>query len=68
MKVEESKLVDAPRLLEALFDEASRPSLRWLRGQQKARAIPFVRCGRLIFFNIDAVRAALANNRTINAR
>jgi hypothetical protein len=51
-----SRYVDAPRLLELLFDEASRPSLRWLRDRQKQRAIPFVRCGRRIFFDPQLVK------------
>jgi len=43
-------LVDAPRLLEMLFpDPGCRPSLRWLRSNQ--RSFPHVRIGRLIFFN-----------------
>jgi hypothetical protein len=55
----ESQLVDAERLLELLFEEQSRPSLRWLREQQARRAIPFVRLGRLVFFDLAQVRAAL---------
>lgn len=38
---DQSKLVDARGLLEALFDEASRPSLRWVRQMQAQRAIPY---------------------------
>ena len=53
------KLRDAKGLLETLFDESCRPSLRWLRTQQKRRAIPSCRIGRLVFFDPDAVRAAL---------
>ena len=53
------RLVDAKGLLETLFDESCRPSLRWLRTQQKRRAIPSCRIGRLVFFNPDDVRAAL---------
>ena len=49
--------VDGPRLLELLFpDEISRPSLRWLREQQKAKRLPFVRIGRLVFFDAEQVR------------
>lgn len=56
------RLVDAKGLLEILFAESCRPSLRWLRTQQKRRAIPSVRIGRLVFFDPDATLAAL--NRT----
>ncbi len=57
------RLVDAKGLLEILFDERSRPSLRWLRTQQKRRAIPSVRIGRLVFFDPDATRAALSKGK-----
>jgi len=46
-----TRYVDAIKLLEILFDEASRPSLRWVRDQQKARTIPFCKIGRRIFFD-----------------
>ena len=49
-----TRYVDAEKLLEILFDEASRPSLRWIRDQQKARKI-----GRLVFFDPVACKAAL---------
>ena len=58
------RLVDAKGLLETLFDESCRPSLRWLRTQQKRRAIPSSRIGRLVFFDPDAVRAALNGRGT----
>jgi len=54
------KLVDASGLLTALFEERCRPSLRWLRDQQKVGAIPCKRLGRLVFFDPEEVRAALA--------
>ncbi len=64
----EQKLVDAKRLLEELFEEQSRPSLRWLREQQARRAIPFVKLGRLVFFNPDQVREALNSRSTFKAK
>jgi hypothetical protein len=51
-----TRYVTAPRLLKILFDEASCPSLRWLRDRQKDRSIPFVRCGRKIFFDPELVK------------
>lgn len=60
------RLVSAPALLEKLFDEQSRPSLRWLRDQQRARTIPFIRVGRLVFFDVELVRHAL-NQRALKA-
>ena len=55
----ETRYVDANKLLELLFDEASRPSLRWIRDQQKARRLPFAKIGRLVFFDPVACKAAL---------
>jgi hypothetical protein len=62
------KLVDAKGLLEALFAENARPSLRWVRDQQKSRAIPFVRVGRLVFFDVPAVKEKLTRKNTVNAK
>ena len=62
-------LVDGPRLLEALFpNPVCRPSLRWLRDQQKRRAVPFIRCGRLIFFDVPQVRRSLMQNCSARGR
>jgi hypothetical protein len=54
-----ARYVDATKLLEILFDEASRPSLRWLREQQKNRSIPFCRIGRRVFFDPQLVKQHL---------
>jgi len=62
------KLVGAGKLLEILWDEDARPSLRWLRTQQAARAIPHVRVGRRVWFDPEQVRAALETRRTVRAR
>ncbi len=62
------RLVDAVGLLAALFEPESRPSLRWLREQQKRRTVPFVKVGHLVFFNVDQVRAALDKAHTVKAR
>lgn len=59
-------LVNAEGLLRALFpDETSRPSVRWLRMQQKARTVPYVKWDRLVMFDPDQVRAALEKHNTI---
>ena len=63
-----AKLVDAKGLLNALFDESCRPSLRWIRDQQRRRAIPFVRIGRLVFFDVSQVRARLIPSTPANTR
>lgn len=60
------KLVDAHGLLDALFDEPSRPSLRWVRQMQAQRKIPYVKIGHLVRFDIERVRHALEENCTVN--
>jgi len=56
--VEQAGLVDGPRLLENVFpNPACRPSLRWLRSNQ--RSLPHVRIGRLIWFNPQLVKSHL---------
>lgn len=62
------KLVGAEELLKILWTEACRPSLRWLREQQKRRTIPFVKVGHLVFFDPPTVAAKLAKNATVKAR
>src|ERR1043166_2212955 len=56
---EMERFVDGPRLLEILWDKASRPSLRWLRAQQRCRSIPFTRIGRRVWFMPNQVRQHL---------
>jgi len=59
--------VDGPKLLEELFDPSCRPSLRWLREQQRRRTVPYVKLGHLVFFDVQQVRDALAKNFTVKA-
>lgn len=61
-------LVDAAGLIAAIWEEGSRPSLRWLREQQKCRTIPFVKLGRRVWFDPEAVRSAMEKNFTLKAR
>ena len=61
------QLVRAERLLEILFDEYSRPSLRWLRQMQSQRKIPYVKIGHLVRFDVDQVRAALEEDCTVHS-
>ncbi len=64
-----SRLVGKKALLQELFpNEADRPCDRWLDLQCKRRALPFVRIGRLIFFDVPAVREAIATRHTIQTR
>lgn len=62
------QLVNAEQLLEALFTPESRPSMRWLRTQTQTHAIPFVRIGHLVFFDVELVRTALANKNLVRGK
>jgi hypothetical protein len=52
-------LVTGERLLELIFDEGSRPSVRWLHNQKKRRVIPYLKVGRLVRYDPDRVRETL---------
>src|SRR5438876_8907482 len=65
---EMDRFVDGPRLLAILWDEASRPSLRWLRAQQKRRSIPFTRVGHRVWFIPNQVRQHLAEWQTAKTK
>ncbi len=62
------KLTDAKGLLKQLWDDESRPSLRWLRQQQRCRSIPYVKIGHLVFFDPKKVHAALLMRHSVEAR
>lgn len=64
----ESRLITAEELLKHLFVESSRPSVRTVRNWQKQRLVPFVKLGRLIRFDLNQVRAALAKRCTVDAK
>ncbi|WP_269522598.1 hypothetical protein [Coraliomargarita parva] len=63
-----SKLVDAKGLLVELFDERSRPTVRWVRQMQAQRVLPFIKIGRLVFFDVDECRHALAQRWTVRSK
>ena len=65
---EMDQFVDGPRLLEILWDQASRPSLRWLRYQQKRRSIPFSRVGHRVWFVPNQVRQHMAEWNTLKPK
>ena len=53
-------LVDAKSLIPLIWTTPdARPSLRWVREMQSRRAIPFIKCGRRVFFEPARVLAAL---------
>jgi hypothetical protein len=62
------QLVDAEKLLEILFPADCRPTLRWLRERQKKREIPFVKLGRLVYFNPVQVQESLTKQQNSRAK
>jgi hypothetical protein len=62
------KLVNAEQLLDQVFAPECKPSLRWLRTQTKAKSIPHIRIGHLVFFDVDMVRSALTNKNLVRGR
>jgi hypothetical protein len=55
-----SSLVGAEALLREVWpDEESRPSLRWLRGMQAKRLVPFRKIGRKVYFDPSEVRRTI---------
>ncbi len=63
-----SQLVDGKRLLEAIFEEQSRPSPRWLHSMTKRGLIPHKKLGHLVRFDVAQVRAALEKKCTVRTR
>jgi len=61
-----TKWVNGEQLLELLFEETSRPSLRWLRLQQKRKVVPYIKIGRLVRYDPARVREILARRFTVN--
>lgn len=55
-----SRYVSAQRMLAELFEEDSRPSIRWVRTMTASRKIPFVKFGGKVVFDCAAVQAHFA--------
>jgi len=62
------QFVKAEDLLKILWPESSRPTLRWLRDQQKARKIPWIKSSRFVFFQPEMVMEHLKNNNLVKPR
>ena len=62
-------LLNAEELLLHIWpNEKCRPSVRWIRLQQVARTLPFIKIGAKVFFDPVAVRAALDKRFTVSAK
>lgn len=68
MIINTDKLVNSTMLLELLFAEDCRPTIRWLQLRMKSRDIPYIKIGHSVFFDVVAVRDALAKTKTIRSR
>lgn len=63
-----NKLSSAVEMLKAVFPPDKQPSLRWLREQMQRRTIPFIKIGRLVYFDVEAVREAIRTRHTVNRK
>jgi hypothetical protein len=61
------QLVSSAMLLERLFPDGARPTVRWLEMQRKRRLIPFYKCGHLVRFDVGDVRQAMRDRLRVNA-
>jgi hypothetical protein len=62
-----SGLLDAEACINQLFDGESKPSLRTFREWQARGLIPFLKIGRLTFFDPEEVRSALDKRCRVQA-
>ena len=62
------RLVSAEQLRELLWDEKSKPSLRWIREQQTRGAIPSIKIGRRVWFYPSAVKRHLEQVHQLNVK
>jgi hypothetical protein len=60
-------LVDAQGCINRVFEEGSKPSLRTFREWQARGMIPFLKIGKLTFFDPEEVRRALNKRCRVQA-
>jgi hypothetical protein len=63
--IDDGRLVNGEKLLEIVFHDDCRPTVRWLKHQQKLKRVPFRKIGRLVFFDVDEVLAAWRGRFTV---
>ena len=57
------KLVKAEVVMKTLFEDNSRPNLRWLREQTKGGYIPCYHLGRMVRYRLSEVMECMDHNR-----
>lgn len=67
MKLDTSKLLTNRQLLDALFPEDCKPTVRTLSRWQKKRIVPYFKIGNRVYFDLDAVRDKLSRKNLIRA-
>ena len=60
------KLINTTELLESLFTEQSRPSMRTWKRRVEDGLIPHTRIGGRLYYILDEVHQALSNHQNLN--
>ncbi len=60
------KLINTTELLESLFTEQSRPSMRTWKRRVEDGLIPHTRIGGRLYYVLDEVHQALSNRQNLN--
>ena len=60
------KLINTTELLESLFTEQSRPSMRTWKRRVEDGLIPHARIGGRLYYVLDEVHQALSNHQNLN--
>ncbi len=67
MKIDTTKLVSGPQLLDALFEPEARPCNRVLERWRKRRLIPYFTIGGKIWYDIPLCREAINKRALVKA-
>ena len=67
-RIAPEQIVDAHGLLMTVWPEDSRPSLSWLRKKTRARAFPYIKLGRRLWYRPSEVVKWLDNKYTVRPK